>query len=133
MEVNNTKYKHQGIDVIASIFTIDKGILKVLLTKRKNNSFQGSWALTGGALYNDEDLEDGLRREIYEKTGLKNIELKLSNVFGKKDRSPVMRMVAITYIGMVDITKVKITTNTLKTSDVTMSDNSFVNKSRDDL
>lgn len=117
MEVNNTKYKHQGIHVIASIFTIDKGILKVLLIKRKNNPFQGSWALTGGALYNDEDLEDGLRREIYEKTGLKNIELKLSNVFGKKDRSPVMRMVAITYIGMVDITKVKITTNTLKTSD----------------
>ena len=117
MEVNNTKYKHQGIHVIASIFTIDKGMLKVLLIKRKNKPFQGSWALTGGALYNDEDLEDGLRREIYEKTGLKNIELKLSNVFGKKDRSPVMRMVAITYIGMVDITKVKITTNTLKTSD----------------
>lgn len=116
MEVNNPRYQHQGIHVIASIFTIDKGKLKILLIKRKNNPFQGKWALTGGALYNDEDLEDGLNREIYEKTGLKNIEVKLANVFGRKDRSPVMRMVAITYIGMVDAKKVEIAKDTLKTS-----------------
>lgn len=116
MEVNNAKYKNQGIHVIATIFTIEKGVLKVLLIKRKNEPFKDYWALTGGALYNDEDLEDGLNREIYEKTGLKNIEVKLSNVFGKKDRSPVMRMVAVGYIGMVDINKVNILKDTLKTS-----------------
>ena len=97
MEVKNPKYAHQGIHVIASIFTIEKGKLKILLVKRKNNPYQGHWALTGGALYNDEDLEDGLNREIYEKTGLEHIEVKLANVFGKKNRSPVMRMVAVTY------------------------------------
>ena len=70
MEVNNPKYQHQGIHVIASIFTVDKGVLKVLLVKRKNEPFKDCWALTGGALYNTEDLEDGLNREIYEKTGL---------------------------------------------------------------
>ena len=116
MEVANPKYKNQGIHVIASVFTIDKGKLKVLLIKRSNQPYQNLWALTGGALYNDEDLEVGLKREIKEKTGLKDIELKLANVFGKKNRSPVMRMVAITYIGMVDIHKVKILTKTLKTS-----------------
>ena len=116
MEVNNPKYENQGIHVIASIFTIDKGKLKILLVKRKNNSYQGHWALTGGALYNDEDLEDGLNREIYEKTGLEHIEVKLANVFGKKNRSPVMRMVAVTYIGIIDASKVEIAKSTLKTS-----------------
>ena len=116
MEVKNPKYAHQGIHVIASIFTIDKGKLKILLVKRKNNPYQGHWALTGGALYNDEDLEDGLNREIYEKTGLENIEVKLANVFGKKNRSPVMRMVAVTYIGIIDASKVEIAKSTLKTS-----------------
>lgn len=116
MEVNNPKYENQGIHVIASIFTIDKGKLKILLVKRKNNPYQGHWALTGGALYNDEDLEDGLNREIYEKTGLEHIEVKLANVFGKKNRSPVMRMVAVTYIGIIDASKVEIAKSTLKTS-----------------
>lgn len=116
MEINNPKYKNQGIHVITTIFTVDKGELKVLLIRRKNNPYQGFWALTGGALYNDEDLEKGLFREIKEKTGLTDIEVRLSNVFGKKDRSPIMRMVAISYIGMVDINKVKILKDTLKTS-----------------
>lgn len=116
MEVNNPKYENQGIHVIASIFTIDKGKLKILLVKRKNNPYQGHWALTGGALYNDEDLEDGLNREIYEKTGLEHIEVKLANIFGKKNRSPVMRMVAVTYIGIIDASKVEIAKSTLKTS-----------------
>ena len=116
MEIKNPKYKNQGIHVMASIFTVDKGIVKVLLIKRKNDPFKDMWALTGGALYNDEDLMDGLRREIFEKTGIKDIDLRLCDVFGKKDRSPVMRMVAISYIGIIDASKVKILTDTLKTS-----------------
>lgn len=116
MEITNPKYKNQGIHVIASIFTIDNGKLKVLLIKRKNNPYASCWALVGGALYNDEDLEDGLSREIKEKTGLQDVKIKLANVFGKKNRSPVMRMVAISYIGMVDKEKVNIYKNTLKTS-----------------
>lgn len=116
MEVTNPKYQSQGIHVITSIFTVEKGILKVLLVKRKNEPYKDCWALTGGALYNDEDLEEGLNREIYEKTGLKNIEVKFSKVFGKKNRSPVMRMIAITYIGIIDASKVEIAKDTLKTS-----------------
>ena len=116
MEIKNPKYKNQGIHLIASIFTVDKGIVKVLLIKRKNEPFKNKWALTGGALYNDENLIDGLKREIKEKTGLEEIDLRLCDVFGKKNRSPVMRMVAVSYIGIIDHTKVEIMKETLKTS-----------------
>ena len=116
MEIKNPLYSNQGIHVICSIFTVDKGITKVLLIKRKNNPFNNMWALTGGALYNNEDLIDGMKREIQEKTGITDIDLYLSNVFGKVDRSPVMRMVAITYIGVIDNKRVSILNETLKTS-----------------
>ena len=118
MEVNNPLYKNQGIHVITSIFTVEKGITKVLLIKRKNNPFKDMWALVGGALYNNEELITGAKREICEKTGIENIDLYFSNVFGRVDRSPVMRMVATSFIGVLDCDKVSVLKETLKTSDI---------------
>ncbi len=117
MEVNNPLYKNQGIHVISSIFTVENGNVKVLLIKRTNAPYKDMWALVGGALHNDEDLEVGLRREIKEKTGMEDLELVLANVFGKVHRSPVMRMVAISYVGVIDSKKVSFLKETLKTSD----------------
>ena len=37
MEINNPLYKNQGIHCISTIFTVEKGVTKVLLIKRKNN------------------------------------------------------------------------------------------------
>lgn len=71
MRVDNKLYEKQGIHVISAIFTVDNGITKVLLVKRSNKPYKDMWALPGGALYNNERLEDGVKREIYEKTGIK--------------------------------------------------------------
>ena len=66
MQTSNPLYKRQGIHAIASIFTVEDGVTKVLLVKRKNVPFKDMWALVGGAVYNNEDLLDGLKREIFE-------------------------------------------------------------------
>ena len=116
MEVNNPLYKNQGIHVISTIFTVERGIVKVLLIKRKNNPYKGKWGLVGGALYNNEEILDGMNREIYEKTGIKDIKLELVDVHGKVNRSPIMRMVAISYLGVIDINSANILRETLKTS-----------------
>ena len=117
MEVKNPLYKNQGIHVITSIFTVDHGVVKVLLIKRNNEPYKDSWALVGGALYNNEDLNTGVMREIKEKTGIKRIDLQLADVHGKVDRSPVMRMVAISYMGVIDNQRVTLIKKTLKTND----------------
>lgn len=122
MEKDNVAYQNQGIHVICSIFTVEKGKTKVLLIKRKNNPYNGMWALVGGALYNYEDIETGLRREIKEKTGIEGIRFVQSGVFSDPNRSPVMRMVAISYIGFVDFNKVQYLKDTLKTSDARLFD-----------
>lgn len=116
MEINNKLYKNQGIHVITALFTVEQGVTKVLLIKRKNKPFEGDWVLTGGALYNNEDLDDGAKRELKEKTGITNVEISQFKAFGKKDRMPLMRMVAIGYIGVIDSRRVKILRETRNTS-----------------
>lgn len=117
MKVNNPLYKNQGVHVIASIFTVEKGVTKVLLIRRKNEPFKDMWALVGGALYNNEELIDGIKREIKEKTGIEEVELYFSSISDKIDRSPLMRMIAISYIGIIDKDRVNILKETMKTKD----------------
>ena len=116
MDVKNKYYKGQGIHVITALFTVEQGVTKVLLIKRKNEPFLGDWVLTGGALYNNEDLESGAFRELKEKTGIENIEIKQFKAFGKVNRSPVMRMVAVGFIGIIDSKRVNILRETKNTS-----------------
>jgi len=115
MDVTNVKYKNQGIHVIANIFTIENNEINVLLIKRKKEPFKGKWILAGGAIYNDETIDDGLKREIYEKTGLKDIYYEQFGVFSNPNRSPLMRMIAITYVALIDNRKVKILKETSHT------------------
>ena len=116
MEKNNPLYKNQGIHVISSIFTVEKGKTKVLLIKRKNEPYKDMWALVGGALYNNETILNGLKREIKEKTGINEVDLYYANIFDDVKRSPVQRMIAVSYIGMLDINRAIVLKNTLKTS-----------------
>ncbi len=116
MKKSNALYKNQGIHVITAIFTVEQGVTKVLLVKRKNEPYKGDWILTGGALYNNEDLDSGAKREIYEKTGITDIDIEQFKTFGKVDRSPVMRMIAVAYIGVIDSSRVKVLRETINTS-----------------
>ncbi len=116
MDVKNKLYKNQGIHVITALFTVEQGVTKVLLIKRKNEPFLGDWVLTGGALYNNEDLIDGALRELKEKTGITGVEIKQFKAFGKVDRSPVMRMVAVGFIGIIDSKRVNVLRETKNTS-----------------
>ncbi len=116
MELKNKLYKNIGIHVINSIFTVDRGNVKVLLIKRTNEPFKDMWALPSGALYNNELLTVGASRELKEKTGLSGIKLIYSNTFDDINRSVIMRMIGISYIGIIDSKRVEVNKNTNKTS-----------------
>jgi len=116
MELNNKLYKNIGIHVITTLFTVDKGIVKVLLVKRTNEPFNGYWALPGGAMYNNETLEDGARRELKEKTGLENIKLELGNIFDDVNRSNLQRMIGFFFLGVINTKGIELQKETMKTS-----------------
>ena len=51
-----------------------------------------------------------------EKSGISDINLYFSGIFSRVNRSPVMRMIAISYIGVIDSERVNILKDTMKTS-----------------
>ena len=128
MRVDNKLYKNQGIHVISSIFTIENGITKVLLIKRKNEPYKDKWALVGGALYNNETIIEGMKREIFEKTGLKDVSLYQYGVFDEINKTPSidMRMIAVGYLGLIDSSKVDILKESTNTKDYDWVDISLV-------
>jgi 8-oxo-dGTP diphosphatase len=54
---------------------------RVLLVERGRSPLKGYWSLPGGVLEIGERLEDGIRREVREETGLEIRALKVVEIF----------------------------------------------------
>ena len=80
---------------------------KVLLIRRKNAPFQGSWAIPGGFVDMDESLEQAARRELLEETGVKATRLEQLHTFGEPERDPRSRVISVVYLAEVDPDKVR--------------------------
>lgn len=89
------------VTVDAIIFTIDDNKLKILLIKRKNPPFQNMYALPGGFVNHDEELEFAAKRELLEETGVKDIFLKELGCYGKVGRDPRGRTLTIAYMALI--------------------------------
>ena len=85
------------VTVDALIFTRIGGNTRVLLIKRGNDPFKGLWAVPGGFVDMDEELEIAAARELEEETGLKNIRLSQFHTFGKCGRDPRGRNITVVF------------------------------------
>ena len=118
MDINNPLYRNQGIHVVCALFTVKDSEVKILLAKRSNNPYPDKWMLPSGAVYNNEDCESAMKREMLEKTGITNCYVEQFHVFSNPKRSPVMRMIAVGYIGIINSENLRIKKKTEKTQDV---------------
>lgn len=105
MDILNKKYARQGIHGIVSLFTIEDSSIKVLLVKEHDGPFAGKWILTGGAIYNDEDIESGIRRELKEKISNNDFYMEQFGIYSDPSRTNIIRMIAITYVALVNTEK----------------------------
>jgi 8-oxo-dGTP diphosphatase len=71
---------------------------RVLLIKRKRPPFQGRWAIPGGFIEIDEDLESAARREFQEETGLSAGRVKQLHAFGDPKRDPRGRTISVVFV-----------------------------------
>ena len=78
------------------------GGLCVLLIRRGHEPFAGSWALPGGFVDPDEDLEQAARRELIEETGVSVSEMRQIGAFGEPDRDPRGRAISVAFLAVLD-------------------------------
>ena len=88
------------VTVDAAVFTFSGDKARVLLINRGNEPFKGKWALPGGFIDMDEELEDAVVRELEEETGLTGVRLEQMRTFGTVGRDPRGRMISIAFIGI---------------------------------
>jgi 8-oxo-dGTP diphosphatase len=88
------------VSVDAAVFTFSGNKAKLLLIKRKNEPYKDKWALPGGFVDIDEELEDAVARELAEEAGLTDVPLQQLHTFGKCGRDPRGRQITIVYMGI---------------------------------
>ena len=90
-----------ALTVDAVVFGLDDADLKVLLIQRGQEPFIGRWALPGGFVHVDETLDQAVRRELQEETGLTKVFLEQLYTIGGLDRDPRERVVTVAYYALV--------------------------------
>jgi len=90
------------VSVDAVVFSRAADRTEVLLINRGKEPFKGCWAVPGGFLELDEELEVGAARELAEETGVTGVQLEQIRAFGTCGRDPRGRMISIVFMGLAD-------------------------------
>lgn len=106
------KYPHPAVTVDCVVFGLDEDELKVLLIQRKIEPFKGQWALPGGFIDMDENLEESARRELREETGVQDLFLEQLATYGKPGRDPRERVITVAYFAIVNLYEHKVEADT---------------------
>ncbi len=97
------KYPHPAVTVDGVVFGYDEADLKVLLIQRDQAPFEGKWALPGGFVNMDEGLDEAVRRELEEETGITRLYLEQLYTFGAPKRDPRERVISVAYYALVKL------------------------------
>jgi 8-oxo-dGTP diphosphatase len=92
-------YPHPAVTVDAILISKQNSIL---LIERGRDPFKGKWALPGGFIDMDEELETACRRELEEETGLRVGDLKQFRAFGGVNRDPRHRTISVLFYAFTE-------------------------------
>ncbi|SEQ17737.1 NUDIX hydrolase [Neolewinella agarilytica] len=98
------EYPRPSVTVDIVVYGYDGGKqLKLLLIRRGSDPFKGHWALPGGFVDMEEDLEAAALRELEEETGVKDLFVEQLFTFGKPGRDPRGRVISVAYFSLVNL------------------------------
>ena len=95
------EYPHPAVATDIAVFTLRGGALNVLLIERGGDPYRGAWALPGGFLQPDEELDDCARRELREETGVGAEVLLHFGNFSAPGRDPRERVISVAYLALL--------------------------------
>ncbi|RMH72315.1 MAG: NUDIX domain-containing protein [Gemmatimonadetes bacterium] len=104
------EYPRPAVTVDCVVFGLDtEPQLKLMVIQRAHPPFAGEWALPGGFVGMDEDLEESARRELKEETGIDHIFLEQLYTFGKPGRDPRGRTITVAYYALINLSEHPVT------------------------
>ena len=90
-----------AVTVDIALLTIRGGHLCALVVRRGEAPYRGRWALPGGFVLPDEDLDAAALRELREETGLTSgFHLEQLRTYGTPRRDPRMRTVTVAHLAL---------------------------------
>jgi 8-oxo-dGTP diphosphatase len=96
-------YARPALTVDVAVFRGEAGGREVLLVRRANEPFAGSWALPGGFVEEGEMLHTAALRELEEETGLDPLgDLRQVGAYGDPGRDPRGWTVSVVFTVMLD-------------------------------
>lgn len=95
-------YPPVAVTVDLVVLTIRAGQLCALVVRRGEPPFADHWALPGGFVQSDENLDHAAARELSEETGMAEgtVHLEQLGSYGEPDRDPRMRVVTVAYLAV---------------------------------
>ena len=92
-------YPAVAVTVDVVVFTVRGDSLQLLLVRRGEEPHAGDWALPGGFVRPDEDLDGAAARELGEETGVTEEHAYLEQLrsYGSPGRDPRMRVITVAY------------------------------------
>ncbi len=90
-----------SVTVDSIVFKYKSDSIQLLLIQREKEPFKDKWALPGGFLDMEENLEEGVKRELKEEAGLKIEKVEQVGAFGDPDRDPRGRVISISYLSIL--------------------------------
>ena len=99
------RYPPMAVTVDVVLLTLRAGRFSLLLVRRRGHPEKGKWALPGGFVMADEDLQEAAIRELKEETGIEHLpegmHLEQLRTYGTPGRDPRMRVVSVAYVALI--------------------------------
>ena len=111
-EENIHSFAKPSVTADIIIFTIQNQKLKVLLIKRGVEPFKNMFAIPGGFVKMNENLEQAAKRELEEETGVKEVYLEQLYTFGEVNRDPRGRVITVAYMALVNSENINLKAST---------------------
>lgn len=100
-DYDESRYRRPSNTIDIVLLTVSDNCLKVLLVKRKDHPFIHDWAMPGGFINFDEDMETAVKRELAEETSIfSDTYFTQLYTFGNADRDPRTRVITTVYLSM---------------------------------
>jgi len=107
-QYDDSAFRHPSNTVDMVLMTVSDGQLKLLLIRRGNHPWIHQWALPGGFVEFDEDLDDAVLRELKEETAIdEEFYFTQLYTFGSADRDPRTRVISTMYLALTDESNIR--------------------------